>query len=159
MLNGRARCAFDSLGDLSPDSFSPDALFGALMKSRLTLSLALAAALLAPSAFAASSCDAQALEKKLAGAAKTSFLKKCEADAAAAAPAAPALVAPKACEAQAAEKKLAGAAKASFLKKCETDAQAGSAKAECETKAGEKKLAGAAKASFLKKCEADAAKK
>ena len=29
-------------------------------------------------------CEAQAAEKKLAGAAKTSFLKKCEADAAAA---------------------------------------------------------------------------
>jgi hypothetical protein len=57
-----------------------------------------------------SSCTAQATDKKLAGAAKTSFMKKCESDAS------------KACEAQAGEKKLAGAAKASFTKKCVSDA-------------------------------------
>lgn len=55
-------------------------------------------------------CDARAADKKLAGAAKTSFLKKCNADAGATAQAS--------CDAQAAEKKLAGAAKASFTKKC-----------------------------------------
>ena len=59
-------------------------------------------------------CDAQAAEKKLAGAAKTSFLKKCEKDATDAAT--------KACSTQAADKKLAGAAKNSFVKKCVTDA-------------------------------------
>jgi hypothetical protein len=63
---------------------------------------------------AMSSCDAKAAEKKLAGAAKTSFVKKCEADAGAGAAAA--------CDAQAAEKKLAGAAKTSFTKKCVADA-------------------------------------
>jgi hypothetical protein len=52
------------------------------------------------------SCKAQATEKKLAGAALTSFMKKCQSDAAAA------------CDAAAADKKLAGAAKASFTKKC-----------------------------------------
>jgi hypothetical protein len=57
------------------------------------------------------SCTASAMEKKLAGAAKTSFMKKCEADAM------------KACDASAAEKKLAGAAKTSFTKKCLTDAK------------------------------------
>lgn len=62
------------------------------------------------------SCDAQATEKKLAGAAKTSFVKKCEKDAAGAAN--------KACETQAADKKLAGAAKTSFVKKCVKDASA-----------------------------------
>jgi hypothetical protein len=61
-------------------------------------------------------CEAQAAEKKLAGAAKNSFMKKCQKDAAAAAKAA--------CEAQAGEKKLAGAAKNSFVKKCEKDATA-----------------------------------
>jgi len=61
-------------------------------------------------------CEAQATEKKLAGAAKTSFLKKCEKDATTAAQ--------KTCDAQAAEKKLAGAAKTSFTKKCVTDATA-----------------------------------
>jgi hypothetical protein len=66
-------------------------------------------------AFAANpTCEAQATEKKLAGAAKTSFVKKCEKDAAAAATAT--------CETQAADKKLAGAAKTSFVKKCVKDA-------------------------------------
>ena len=80
--------------------------------------IAAAAAFLAStSALAAGpSCDAQATEKKLAGAAKTSFVKKCEKDAAAAAT--------KTCETQAADKKLAGAAKTSFVKKCVTDATA-----------------------------------
>ena len=65
-------------------------------------------------AFAAdAACEAKAAEKKLAGAAKTSFLKKCNKDSAAAA-----------CDAKSAEKKLAGAAKNSFIKKCETDAAA-----------------------------------
>jgi hypothetical protein len=72
------------------------------------------AAVLAASAMAAQaadmSCTANAAEKKLAGAAKTSFMKKCEKDATAA------------CEAAAAEKKLAGAAKNSFTKKCVKDA-------------------------------------
>ena len=58
--------------------------------------------LLTTFAFAAeASCDSQATDKKLARAAKASFLKKCEADAAT-----------KPCDAQATEKKLAGAAKA-----------------------------------------------
>jgi hypothetical protein len=52
----------------------------------------------------------QSSAKKLAGAAKTSFMKKCETDA------------KTACSKSAAEKKLAGAAKASFEKKCVTDA-------------------------------------
>ncbi len=69
----------------------------------------------------ASSCEDQAVDKngkKLSGAAKTSFLKKCEADAKAAAPS---------CEDKAVDKngkKLAGAAKTSFIKKCEADAKA-----------------------------------
>lgn len=53
---------------------------------------------------------AAATEKKLAGAAKNSFLKKCEKDATAK------------CEAAAAERKLAGAAKNSNVKKCVKDA-------------------------------------
>ena len=95
-------------------------------------------------------CEAQAAEKKLSGAAKTSFVKKCETDAGAGASAS--------CEAKAAEKKLAGAAKTSFVKKCETDAGGGAA-AACDAQAAEKKLAGAAKTSFTKKCVADAAAK
>lgn len=77
--------------------------------------VALTAALLfAGAAHAAgASCTVQAGEKKLAGAAKTSFMKKCEGDAKAA------------CEAQAGERKLAGAAKNSFVKKCVGDAVGG----------------------------------
>ena len=74
----------------------------------------IAAALLAAFAVTAQAADATctstAGEKKLAGAAKTSFMKKCESDAAAR------------CDAAAAEKKLAGAAKTSFTKKCVKDA-------------------------------------
>jgi hypothetical protein len=61
------------------------------------------------SALAETACEAKAVGsdgKSLAGAAKTSFLKKCKADA---------------CESKAVStegKPLAGAAKASFLKKC-----------------------------------------
>jgi hypothetical protein len=73
--------------------------------------IVLAAALAgAPSlAFADASCAAQATDKKLAGAAKTSFLTKCKKDATAS------------CDQQAADKKLAGAAKNSFTKKCVND--------------------------------------
>lgn len=99
------------------------------------------------------SCEARATEKKLAGAAKASFMKKCERDTGAAA-ASSTPSAPSACETQAAEKKLAGAAKASFIKKCAGDTKATGAQSACEAQAAEKKLAGAAKASFIKKCAA-----
>ena len=59
------------------------------------------------------SCSSQATEKKLAGAAKTSFLNKCERDAKAK------------CDAAAGEKKLAGAAKTSFTNKCVKDTVGG----------------------------------
>jgi hypothetical protein len=67
----------------------------------------------AHAAAAGPSCMAQAAEKKLSGAAKTSFMKKCETDAKAA------------CDASAQDKKLAGASKTSFLKKCAEDAVGG----------------------------------
>ena len=54
-------------------------------------------------------CTAEASTKKLAGAAQTSFMKKCQTDAATA------------CDAAAADKKLSGAAKTSFTKKCVSD--------------------------------------
>ena len=79
--------------------------------------VALIALLTSTASFAANpACEAQAAEKKLAGAAKSSFIKKCDKDAAAAAN--------KACTDQATEKKLAGAAKSSFVKKCVKDATA-----------------------------------
>ena len=84
------------------------------MNFRSTLAL-LALVAFSGATFAAdATCDAQAAEKKLAGAAKNSFLKKCEADAKG-----PEVTA---CEAKAKEKKLAGAAKNSFVKKCAADA-------------------------------------
>jgi opacity protein-like surface antigen len=55
-------------------------------------------------------CKVTAAEKKLAGAALTSFMKKCETDATAK------------CDVAATDKKLAGAAKTSFTKKCVGDA-------------------------------------
>ena len=95
------------------------------------LFLAAAITLLAcTGAYAASpACEAQATDKKLSGAAKTSFVQKCEKDAAA--------TAQKLCGAQAKEKKLSGAAKTSFEKKCVTDNTDAVAKAEsmCETQA------------------------
>lgn len=81
--------------------------------NRLTAFTALLASLLAFSSnsmAASESCTAKAAEKKLAGAAKNSFMGKCERDAQAA------------CEASAAEKKLAGAAKNSFTTRCVKDA-------------------------------------
>lgn len=78
-------------------------------------------ATVAPSRAANAECEAKATEKKLAGAAKNSFMKKCEREAGGAA-------APDACMAKAAEKKLAGAAKNSFVKKCQADAAASAAK-------------------------------
>jgi hypothetical protein len=51
----------------------------------------------------------RAAEKKLAGAAKTSFMTKCQSDAAAK------------CETTADEKKLHGAARTSYVKKCVSD--------------------------------------
>jgi hypothetical protein len=64
-------------------------------------------------ALAQESCESKAIGKNgkpLAGAAKTSFIKKCKRDA----------CAPKAVSSEG--KKLSGAAKASFMKKCQTDA-------------------------------------
>jgi len=85
-----------------------------------TLIVALLTAFATGSALAANAdCEAKAVSKDgkpLAGAAKTSFIKKCEADAGAAG----------SCEAKAVSKDgkpLAGAAKTSFVKKCEADAK------------------------------------
>lgn len=61
------------------------------------------------------SCESKAADKHLAGAAKNSFMTKCEKQAKATA-------AKTQCDAQADEKKLHGAAKTSFTKKCVTDA-------------------------------------
>ncbi len=78
------------------------------MKSFL---LAAMITLCAAPAFAdGASCTTTATDKKLAGAAKTSFMKKCTTDATTA------------CDTAAADKKLYGAAKTSFTKKCLSDA-------------------------------------
>jgi len=62
-----------------------------------------------------SGCESKAAEKHLAGAAKNSFVTKCEKQAKAS-------DAKAQCDAQADEKKLHGAAKTSFTKKCVADA-------------------------------------
>ena len=64
----------------------------------------------AAAAQSAATCTTQANDKKLAGAARTSFVTKCEKDATAA------------CDKQAMDRKLAGAAKTSFTTKCVKDA-------------------------------------
>ncbi len=73
------------------------------------LVLAAVMALAAGSAHAAS-CSVEAANKKLAGAAKNSFMGKCEKDAEAA------------CTKDSDAKKLAGAARTSHMKKCVADA-------------------------------------
>lgn len=94
---------------------------------KIVMTMALLATFAALPALAANAdCDKKAEEKKLAGAAKTSFLKKCEKDAAA--PASAAMAASPACEKSAADKKLAGAAKTSHLKKCMADEKVAGAK-------------------------------
>ncbi|UWU88997.1 hypothetical protein [Bradyrhizobium sp. CB1015] len=82
------------------------------MMKRIFLA-AIVATFAAGSAFAQETCESKAIGKDgkpLAGAAKTSFLKKCKQDA----------CAPKAVGSDG--KPLAGAAKNSFMKKCETSA-------------------------------------
>jgi hypothetical protein len=76
----------------------------------MTLGLMTAAAIPVLAYAEGPSCKATAGDKKLAGAALNSFMKKCETDA------------KTTCDAAAADKKLAGAAKASFTKKCISDA-------------------------------------
>jgi hypothetical protein len=83
-----------------------------MLKSTLAV---LFAGLFATSAFAAD-CNKMADEKKLAGAARTSFVKKCEKDNATPVSAA--------CEKSATDKKLAGAARTSHIRKCMADAAA-----------------------------------
>jgi hypothetical protein len=73
------------------------------------LAIALVLTALSSAAYA-ESCKATSAEKRLAGAAMNSFMKKCETDA------------KKSCDAAAADKKLHGAAKTSFTKKCVADA-------------------------------------
>lgn len=100
-----------------------------------TVLLALFSALLMQPVFAAdSACLATAAERKLSGAAKNSFVRKCVRDA---------------CDAEAASRKLAGAAKSSFGKKCVADGL----QPFCEEQASARKLAGAARTSFLNKCQ------
>jgi hypothetical protein len=70
--------------------------------------LAVAFSIIASSAFA--SCKSDSTDKKLAGAALTAHMKKCEGDAKAA------------CEKDSVDKKLAGAAKTAHMKKCVADA-------------------------------------
>jgi hypothetical protein len=86
----------------------------AIMKTSQVLLISLiSSVVLASTALAQTSaptCNAVAQERKIFGAAKTSFLKKCEREAT------------EKCEAAATERKLAGAAKNSNVKKCVKDA-------------------------------------
>jgi len=79
------------------------------MTKTVALALALAVVAAPTLAFAEDACMTSAMDKKLAGAAKTSFMTKCEKDA---------------CMAQAKDKNLHGAAEMSFVKKCVKDSMA-----------------------------------
>lgn len=84
-----------------------------MKNSHASLLIVMVSMVFSSAAFAqtpAPTCGAVVQEKKLAGAAKNSFLQKCEREAT------------ERCEAAAAERKLAGAAKASNVKKCVKDA-------------------------------------
>jgi hypothetical protein len=79
----------------------------AMTKTLALVTLALGLAGAPALAYADDACTTQAADKKLAGAAKTSFMTKCERTS---------------CESQANDKKLHGAAMTSFVKKCTKDA-------------------------------------
>ena len=89
-----------------------------MKKSLIGIITVAAMSLFASHAYAAGECEAKAVGKDgkpLAGAAKTSFMKKCEKEAGTAA-----------CEAKAVDKNgkaLAGAAKSSSVKKCMADSK------------------------------------
>ncbi|MGA7544610.1 MAG: hypothetical protein WBW08_02100 [Methyloceanibacter sp.] len=76
---------------------------------RFFVALLLSGIAIGGAAAADQTCKAKADAKKLAGAALTSFMTKCESDA------------QSACDKKAGDKKLSGAAKDSFTKKCVTD--------------------------------------
>jgi hypothetical protein len=80
-----------------------------MTKTLALVALALGIAGAPALAYAQDACTTQATNKKLNGAAKTSFLTKCERTG---------------CESQAKDKKLHGAAMTSFVKKCTKDSMA-----------------------------------
>lgn len=80
-------------------------------------------------------CLQEAQAKKLSGAAKSAFVKKCVRDR---------------CAAAATAKALAGAARNSFSGKCLAEGL----EPFCAEQAATRRLAGAAKRSFMKKCQA-----
>jgi hypothetical protein len=85
----------------------PDSGEKAMIKTLALFAVALGIAGAPALAYADDACMTQAMDKKLAGAAKTSFMTKCEKTA---------------CMTQASDKKLHGAAETSFVKKCVKDA-------------------------------------
>jgi hypothetical protein len=87
----------------------PDSGDYAMTKTFALVALALGIAGAPALAYADDACMTQATDKKLAGAAKTSFMTKCERTS---------------CEGQAKDKSLHGAAMTSFVKKCTKDAMA-----------------------------------
>jgi hypothetical protein len=87
----------------------PDSGELSMTKTFALVALALGLAGIPALAYADDACMTTAMGKKLAGAAKTSFMTKCERTS---------------CEGQAKDKNLHGAAMTSFVKKCAKDAMA-----------------------------------
>jgi hypothetical protein len=103
----------------------------------VTFAMTMGLPAVAQAAGAEADCAAKSAEKKLAGAAKASFEKKCIRESAAGPSAA--------CAKSAADKKLAGAAKASHIKKCTADEKAGAAPAAAAAPAAKPMAAASAK--------------
>jgi hypothetical protein len=100
-------------------------VFASLLAAIVFFTLDATAATPAVASSATSDCASKAVNKDgkpLAGAAKTSFMKKCEADAKGGAAPTASGCADKAVDKNG--KPLAGAAKTSFMKKCEADTKA-----------------------------------
>jgi hypothetical protein len=103
----------------------------------VTFAMTMGLPAVAQAAGAEADCAAKSAEKKLAGAAKASFEKKCVRESAAGPSAA--------CAKSAADKKLSGAAKNSHIKKCTADEKAAAAPAAATAPAAKPMAAASAK--------------
>jgi hypothetical protein len=116
---------------------------------KTSLAIAVCGVLAAPLVSAAGNTfGADATDRKLAGAARDTFMAKCHREAAASARVG--------CDAQASDRQLSGAAKTSFTNRCVIDAAG--LEASCDDRAAHKKLSGAARTASAKKCVSDSLK-
>ncbi len=96
-------------------------------------------------------CEAQAVGRKLQGAAKASFIGGCAKDTKRNSTTSALYAAERKCSEKATEKKLGRVERETFIKKCVNESGAAPAPS-CEEQAREKKLQGVSKQSFMIKC-------